>query len=195
MELNFEKYDGLIPAIIQDYASGRVLMLGFMNEEAYTKTVKEKRVTFFSRSKNRLWTKGETSGNFLAVKEIQIDCDSDTLLVYAEPAGPVCHTGSKSCFGGLPLGSLAFIADLEDQIEERRTKPTEQSYTSQLFREGLAKISQKVGEEATEVIVAALAQDRARLVSETADLVYHLLVLLREKGVRCNEVVAELQNR
>ncbi len=195
MEPNFKKDNGLIPAIIQDHASGCILMLGYMNEEAYNKTCRDGKVTFFSRSKGRLWTKGETSGNFLLVKSMIADCDSDALLIQVEPVGATCHTGNASCFGaecGPPFGALAA---LERTIKNRRQEPLSQSYTCRLFREGRAAMAQKVGEEAVEVVVAALAQDQRRLVSEGADLLYHLLVLLSERDIGFAEVVQELGRR
>lgn len=195
MQIDFEKFGGLIPAIVQDYRSARVLMLGFMNEEAFRRTCEDKRVTFFSRTKDRIWTKGETSGNFLFVRDIQPDCDNDTILIQAEASGPVCHTGSATCFGTGSSAGFNFFSDLEQRITQRKAQSNEDSYTARLFRAGLASISQKVGEEATEVVVASLAQDDERLVSESADLLFHLMVLLRARGLALEHVVDELRAR
>ncbi|KUK54112.1 MAG: Histidine biosynthesis bifunctional protein hisIE [Marinimicrobia bacterium 46_47] len=194
--IDFDKSEGLIPVIIQDIRSGVVLMLGYMNREAYEKTVREKRVTFFSRSRQKLWTKGETSGNFLTVKEILTDCDEDTLLIKAEPAGPVCHTGSDTCFNEINRpDSLDFLRSLETLIQERKRELPEKSYTTRLFREGIPKISQKVGEEAVETIIEAMKDDKERFKEESADLIYHLLVLATALDVTFDDVVEILKKR
>ena len=195
MKINFSKNDGLVPAIIQDAKTNRVLMLGYMNQEAYNKSVKEKKVTFFSRSRQELWTKGETSGNELLVKDILLDCDQDTLLIKAEPTGPVCHTGKDTCFNEINDGSDDFLFTLEKIIENRKKSAPEESYTAKLLSAGLNKISQKVGEEATEVVIAALNESNEKFINETADLLYHLLVLLHAKDVSLNEINAVLANR
>ncbi len=191
--MNFDKQNGLIPAVVQDAQTLEVLMLGYMNAEAYEKTKKEGRVTFFSRSKNRLWTKGEESGNFLEVVSLHIDCDEDTVLIKAIPKGPTCHTGSRSCFA--TNYNQNFIFELERIIENRYQYPTEDSYVNKLHKKGLNKIAQKVGEEATETIIAALAESETHFIDETSDLVFHLLVLLREKNTSLHTVAANLAQR
>ena len=197
MNLDFQKYaDGLVPAIIQDAESGHVLMLGFMNGDALTATEASGRVTFFSRSKQRLWTKGETSGNFLEVVSISADCDNDTLLVRARPLGPVCHTGSATCFGDAnEPTSIAFLLHLEQVIAERRSEPAEGSYVASLFAKGINRIAQKVGEEAVETVIAAKEPDIEAFKSEAADLLFHYLVLLNEKGVSLGEIAETLAAR
>lgn len=187
------KFEGLLPAVIQDAQTLEVLMLGYMNQEAWEKTLIEQRVTFFSRSKNRLWTKGEESGNFLDVVSCHIDCDQDTILIKAKPHGPTCHTGSRSCFETELQAN--FIFELESIIEERFTQPHEESYVNRLRSKGLNKVAQKVGEEGVEVVIAALAQSRDELLNESADLIFHLLVLLREKEVKLAEVAEILRQR
>jgi phosphoribosyl-ATP pyrophosphohydrolase/phosphoribosyl-AMP cyclohydrolase len=195
MNIDFEKYaDGLAPAVVQDANTLRVLMVGFMNAEALARTVETSRATFYSRSKRRLWTKGETSGNFLSVQSIEPDCDNDTLLIKAMPSGPVCHTGNETCFGESNV-SNDFLFELEALIRGRRQDPVAGSYTSELFTQGLNRITQKVGEEAVEAIIAAKDDDKTAFVSEVADLVYHLLVLMVEKGVTLDEVTKELTTR
>jgi phosphoribosyl-ATP pyrophosphohydrolase/phosphoribosyl-AMP cyclohydrolase len=191
-DLDFEKLGGLIPAVVQESATGRVLMLGFMSRESLALTLADGLVTFWSRSRNRLWRKGESSGNFLRVDSIAADCDGDALLLRVTPDGPVCHTGSRSCFGGSEGGILA---RLEDLIGERRRAPAEGSYTASLFREGLPRIAQKVGEEGVEVVIASLLGDDERLKEEGADLVYHLLVLLAERGLSLGDILAVLERR
>lgn len=193
-ELDTQKNaDGLIPAIIQDDLTRQVLMLGYMNAEAYEKTVAEGRVTFYSRTKGRLWTKGETSGNFLTVKSIAKDCDNDTLLIRVEPAGPVCHTGSHSCFGGRL--NEGFIGTLQDVIQQRHRDMPEGSYTTKLFTKGVKKIAQKVGEEAVETVIEAVDNNNPDLVYEASDLVYHLLVLLENQGLSIKDLEEELAKR
>ncbi|MBK8563411.1 MAG: bifunctional phosphoribosyl-AMP cyclohydrolase/phosphoribosyl-ATP diphosphatase HisIE [Saprospiraceae bacterium] len=194
MQINFKKYpDGLAPAIVQDAKTGVVLMLGFMDETALTKTLAEQRVTFFSRSKQRLWTKGETSGHFLDVVEVLADCDADTILIKAKPHGPVCHTGSATCFGETNAG--AFLPALESIINDRFTNPTEGSYVASLIKKGIKKMAQKVGEEGVEVALEAQGDDPDLFLGEAADLVFHLLVLLRAKGHSLAEVEAVLHRR
>ena len=193
MDIDFNKSDGLVPAIIQDGQTLEVLMLGYMNQEAYDKTVQEKVVTFFSRSKNRLWTKGETSNNFLHVQSIDIDCDNDTLLIKVRSDGPTCHTGSRSCFK--TEYNQNFILELENIIADRYTNPQEGSYVNKLRNKGLNKIAQKVGEEGVETVIAALAETETDLVNEASDLVFHLLVLLREKDLNLERIAKNLEGR
>ena len=191
--IDFNKGNGLVPVVIQDNNTLQVLMVGYMNEEAFKKTQDEGKVTFFSRSKNRLWTKGETSGNFLIVKEITTDCDNDALLIKVNPAGPVCHTGRKSCFGEeTPKG---FIFELEQIVSQRIDNNISESYTNKLFRKGLNKIAQKVGEEAVELIIEAKDDDSVLFKNEAADLLYHLLILLKAKSISFSEIEEVLLNR
>jgi len=193
MILDFNKGEGLVPVIIQHENTLQVLMLGYMNEEAFQKTKEENRVTFYSRSKNRLWTKGEESGNFLDVKDIQIDCDNDTILIKAIPNGPTCHTGSTSCFKEeTPKG---FLYELEQTISQRIDDNDEDSYTNQLFRKGINKVAQKVGEEAVELVIEAKDDNAELFKNEAADLLYHYLLLLKAKGFRIEEVEAILKKR
>jgi phosphoribosyl-ATP pyrophosphohydrolase/phosphoribosyl-AMP cyclohydrolase len=195
-KINFEKMNGLIPAIIQDAATRQVLMLGFMNKEALEKTVKECRVTFWSRTKSRLWQKGETSGNVLEVESVKPDCDGDAVLVYAHPTGPVCHTGAHTCFGEKEADETSSVfGRLENTIRDRRQHRPDGSYTAQLFRQGTGRIAQKVGEEAIETVVAALQNDSEALKEESADLLYHLMVLLEERGVGIADVAGVLRKR
>lgn len=195
-KLNFEKLNGLIPAIIQDSTTSQVLMVGFMNREALAKTLQERKVTFWSRTKGRLWQKGETSGNILEVSSVQIDCDGDALLIHANPTGPVCHTGSYTCFGEPKSDNRDSVLDqLEDIIRERRERMPSDSYTAKLIRQGTARIAQKVGEEAVETVVAALQHNRDSLKEESADLLYHLLVLLQEQELKLTDVTAVLRQR
>lgn len=195
MNLNFGKYsDGLIPAIVQDANTMKILMLGFMNEQAFELTKKDKKVTFFSRSRQELWTKGETSGNFLDVKEILIDCDQDTILIKAIPAGAVCHTGADTCFEEKNVNEN-FLFELEKVISDRKKNPTEKSYTNKLFAKGINKIAQKVGEEAVELIIEAKDNDAELFKSEAADLLYHFMVLLAAKNISLEEVLKTLENR
>lgn len=194
MKPDFTKYsDGLLPVIIQDCVSNKVLMLGFMNEEALAKTQTENIVTFFSRSKQRLWTKGETSNNFLLVKEIISDCDNDTLLIKAIPTGPVCHTGADTCFN--ENNSSFSIEQLEEVISNRKTKPSDSSYTSSLFAKGINKIAQKVGEEAVELVIESKDDDKEKFLGEAADLLFHYLVLLQAKNFKLKNVVEVLSER
>ncbi|MDR1601430.1 MAG: bifunctional phosphoribosyl-AMP cyclohydrolase/phosphoribosyl-ATP diphosphatase HisIE [Tannerella sp.] len=195
MNLNFGKLGGLIPAVIQDAQTGRILMLGFMNEEAYRKTVETKKVTFFSRTKQRLWTKGETSGNFLHTVEILADCDRDTLLIKVRPDGPVCHTGNDTCFGETNGEGLSFLACLQDFIERRHREMPEGSYTTALFNDGVNRMAQKVGEEAVETVIEATNGTDERFIYEASDLIYHLMVLLTSKGYRLDDIARELKKR
>lgn len=195
MELDFEKMNGLIPAIIQDNYTQKVLMLGFMNKEAYEKTVETGKVTFFSRTKNRLWTKGEQSGNFLHVASIKADCDNDTLLIMVHPDGPVCHTGTDTCWGGKNEQDIMFLKELQDFIDRRRQEMPEKSYTTSLFNSGVNKMAQKVGEEAVETVIEACNGTDERLIYEGADLLYHLIVLLTYKGYRIEDLARELKER
>lgn len=196
MKIDFEKCGGLVPAIIQDATTKNVLMLGYMNVEAYEKTLKTGLVTFFSRSRQCLWTKGETSGNYLRVKDIQVDCDNDTLLVKAMPDGPTCHTGSDTCWGeeNKP-DSLLFLKELQDFIEKRHDEMPEGSYTTSLFRDGMNRMAQKVGEEALEAVIEAVNGSDERFIYECSDMFYHLIVLLTSKGLRIEDVARELQDR
>ena len=196
MEIDFEKMGGLVPAIIQDATTKNVLMLGFMNKEAYDKTVATGTVTFYSRSKGRLWTKGETSGNFLHVVSIKHDCDNDTLLIQVHPEGPVCHTGTDTCWGEKNTANpLAFLSELQDFIETRHKEMPEGSYTTSLFRDGINRMAQKVGEEALEAVIEAVNGTDERLIYEGSDMLYHLIVLLTSKGLRIEQLAAELQAR
>ena len=189
MKIDFEKMGGLVPAIIQDAVTQKVLMLGFMNEEAYQKTLDTKHVTFWSRTRNTLWTKGETSGNFLNLVDIKVDCDNDTLLIQAHPDGPTCHTGTDTCWGEENHANpLLFLTELQDFINRRKEEMPEGSYTTKLFKEGINKIAQKVGEEALETVIEATNGTSDHLVYEASDLLYHLLVMLTEKGLRIEEV-------
>ena len=210
--INFQKLNGLVPAIVQDSGSGVVLMVGFMNREALEITLKEQLVTFWSRSKKRLWKKGETSGNFLDVKSVALDCDGDALLIQAVPRGPVCHTGERSCFSDQPSSSTkpsppaplpkrergatdSTLIELAGVIHERKLTMPADSYTARLFSKGIARIAQKVGEEAVELAIAAQYQDKQRCIEESADLLYHLLVLLEEKEIDLSSVYDELEKR
>lgn len=195
MTLDFKKMNGLIPAIIQDNYTQKVLMLGFMNEEAYRKTVESNKVTFFSRTKNRLWTKGEESENFLHVVSIQSDCDNDTLLIKVHPEGPVCHTGSDTCWGEKNEQDIMFLKELQDFIDKRHEEMPEKSYTTSLFQSGVNKMAQKVGEEAVETVIEACNGTDERLIYEGADLLYHLIVLLTSKGYRIEDLARELKER
>ena len=193
--IDFEKMQGLVPAIVQDAQTRRVLMLGFMNREAYEKTVETGLVTFFSRTRQKLWTKGETSGNLLHVVTIKEDCDHDTLLVLAHPDGPVCHTGADTCWGETNDEPLLFLGELQRFIERRHAEMPEGSYTTSLFRDGCQRMAQKVGEEALEAVIEAVSGNDERLVYEASDLLYHLLVLLTSKGLSIEDIAKELRNR
>ena len=196
MTIDFEKMGGLVPAIIQDAKTRNVLMLGFMNQEAYEKTLQTGHVTFWSRTRQTLWTKGETSGNFLNLVDMKIDCDNDTLLVKAVPDGPTCHKGTDTCWGESNDASpLSFLAELQDFIEKRHEEMPEGSYTTRLFREGVNKMSQKLGEEALETVIEATNGTNDKLVYEASDMLYHLLVLLTSKGLRIEDIALELQKR
>lgn len=196
MKIDFEKMGGLVPAIIQDATTKNVLMLGFMNEEAYQKTIDTRHVTFWSRTRQTLWTKGETSGHFLNLVSMQIDCDNDTLLVKVNPVGPTCHKGTDTCWGEAnDKNPLLFLGELQDFINKRKEEMPEGSYTTSLFTKGVNKIAQKVGEEALETVIEATNGTNDHLVYEASDLLYHLLVLLTEKGLRIEDVASELQQR
>jgi len=192
-KINFKKMNGLVPCVIQDASTRMVLMLGFMNEEALQKTMTEKNVTFFSRSKQRLWTKGETSGNFLSLVEIVLDCDQDTLLIRVNPKGSTCHTGTDTCFG--EKNTAEGLSFLETIIQDRKKNPKSGSYTNSLFDAGINKVAQKVGEEAVELVIEAKDDNRDLFLNEAADLMYHYLVLLAAKGYSLNDVTALLQQR
>ena len=195
MEIDFEKMGGLVPAIVQDSVTAKVLMLGFMNREAYEKTVETGKVTFWSRTRNCLWTKGETSGNFLHVRQILCDCDNDTLLIKAHPDGPVCHTGADTYWGETNNADLNFLSYLQDFIDRRFREMPEGSYTTSLFRSGVNRMAQKVGEEAVETVIEATNGTDDRLIYEASDLIYHLIVLLTSKGHRIEELATELVKR
>lgn len=195
MKIDFTKYaDGLVPAIIQDDSTGKVLMLGFMNEAAVAKTQELQQVTFFSRSKNRLWTKGEESGNYLLLKDIQADCDNDTLLVKVIPQGPTCHTGADTCWNEVNQNNN-FLLQLEQIIADRKNNPSEKSYTSSLFEKGINKIAQKVGEEAVEIVIEAKDDNKELFLGEAADLLFHYLILLQAKNFTLNDVIEVLKER
>ncbi|MAT57808.1 MAG: bifunctional phosphoribosyl-AMP cyclohydrolase/phosphoribosyl-ATP diphosphatase [Ignavibacteriae bacterium] len=193
-KINFDKMNGLVPVIVTDNITGQVLMLGFMNREAVHKTVAENKVTFYSRSKERLWTKGETSGNYLELVDIKIDCDNDTLLITANPKGNTCHLDQYSCFG-LEKENYKFLQYLDDLIKFRKKELPENSYTTKLFKQGENRIIQKVGEEAIETVIAAKNNDREELINESADLLFHLLVMLNQKEIPFNDVISELEKR
>ena len=208
MKIDFEKCGGLVPAIIQDANTRQVLMLGYMNQEAYDKTLSTKRVTFWSRSRNCLWTKGETSGNFLNLVSIKVDCDHDTLLVRATPDGPTCHTGTDTCWGedNKPLvkervvidndeNPLLFLTELQDFINRRHEEMPEGSYTTSLFKDGVNRMAQKLGEEALEAVIEACHGTKEKLIYEASDMIYHLIVLLTSKGMRIEDIAAELRKR
>ncbi len=196
MNIDFKKQGGLVPAIIQDAQTLKVLMLGYMNEEAYQKTLETKKVTFWSRSRNELWTKGETSGNFLHLVDIKVDCDSDALLVKAKPDGPTCHTGADTCWNEENTQNpLLFLSELSNFIETRYREMPEGSYTTSLFRDGLNRMAQKVGEEALELVIEATNGTNERMIYEGSDMLYHLIVLLTSKGLRIEDMAAELAER
>lgn len=193
-KINFDKMNGLVPVIVTDNITGQVLMLGFMNREAVHKTIAENKVTFYSRSKERLWTKGETSGNYLELIDIKIDCDNDTLLITANPKGNTCHLDQYSCFS-LENENYKFLKYLDDLIKTRKKELPENSYTTKLFKQGENRIIQKVGEEAIETVIAAKNNDREELINESADLLFHLLVMLNQKEIPFNDVISELEKR
>lgn len=196
MNIDFNKCGGLVPAIIQDANTKNVLMLGYMNEEAFQKTLDTKKVTFWSRSRQCLWTKGETSGNFLDLVSIKVDCDNDTLLVRAIPHGPTCHTGTDTCWGeDNNDNNIAFLSELQDFIEKRHEQMPEGSYTTKLFKDGVNKMAQKVGEEALETVIEATNGTKEHLVYEASDMLYHLIVLLTSKGLRIEDLAEELHRR
>jgi phosphoribosyl-ATP pyrophosphohydrolase/phosphoribosyl-AMP cyclohydrolase len=196
MKIDFTKNNGLIPAIIQDHETKTVLMLGYMNQEALDTTLETQKVTFFSRSKNRLWTKGEESGNFLNLVSIKNDCDNDTLLIQVNPVGPTCHTGSDTCWQEENNSTYSFLSKLENTIQERKENATsEKSYVASLFEKGMNKIAQKVGEEAVEVVIEAKDNNDDLFLSESADLLFHYLILLQAKGFKLNDVVEVLKSR
>jgi len=196
MKIDFDKCGGLVPAIIQDAQTRKVLMLGYMNKEALDKTLLTKKVTFWSRSRNCLWTKGETSGNFLNLVNVKVDCDNDTLLVQAIPDGPTCHKGTDTCWGEENTQNpLNFLSELQDFIDRRKEEMPEGSYTTSLFKDGVNRIAQKMGEEALEAVIEATNGTREKLVYEVSDMVYHLIVLLTHKGLRIEDIATELQKR
>ena len=195
LSIDFDKMDGLVPAIIQDADTAKGLMLGFMNREAYDKTMETGKVTFYSRTRKRLWTKGEESGNFLHVVSVKADCDRDTLLIQVHPVGPVCHTGTDTCWGEKNEQPVMFLKELQDFINVRHTEMPEGSYTTSLFRSGVNKMAQKVGEEAVETVIEACNGTDDRLIYESADLLYHLIVLLTSKGYSIEDIASELKER
>lgn len=196
MKPDFSKTsDKLIPAIVQDASTLKVLMLGYMNAEAFETTQKLQKVTFYSRSKKRLWTKGEESGNFLHLKSIHLDCDRDTLLIYAQPEGPICHKGTDTCWGEENTNPFSFLTDLEQIIEQRKATDATDSYVASLFRKGINKIAQKVGEEAVETVIEAKDSNDQLFLDESADLLFHYLILLQAKGFKLKDIVATLASR
>ncbi len=195
MTIDFQKSGGLVPVIIQDATTRNVLMLGYMNEEAFNKTTAEGKVTFFSRTKNRLWTKGETTGHFLHVVDIKLDCDQDTLLIKVNPEGPTCHTGTDTCWAEANNGRTFFIEKLASVIKDRRNNPTDVSYTASLFKKGMNKIAQKVGEEAVEIVIEAKDNNDDLFKGEAADLLYHYLILLEAKNIPLDDVIKVLESR
>ena len=194
-KVDFDKLNGIVPAIIVDNSTNQVLMLGFMNAEAITKTIEEKKVVFFSRTKNRLWMKGETSNNYLSLVSIKVDCDNDTLLVHANPEGPTCHKGSYSCFEGITEKNTLFLDYLYQLVKKRKEDLPENSYTTKLFKEGSNRIIQKFGEESVETIIAAKNQDKDELINETSDLIFHLMVMLADQDVELDQIVSNLMKR
>ena len=193
MTIKFDKNTGLVPVIIQDYLNLKVLMLGYMNQEAFDKTLQEKRVTFFSRSKNRLWTKGETSGNYLELMDWQLDCDSDTILIKAKPLGPTCHNGTTTCFA--EETDKGFLYELQQTISDKIDNNDENSYTNELYKRGINKVAQKVGEEAVELVIEAKDNNDELFLNEAADLLYHYLILLKAKGFTIEDVEKVLNSR
>ena len=194
-QVDWKKVDGLVPAVIQDVRNGHVLMLGYMNQEALNQTINSGKVTFFSRSKNRLWTKGETSGNWIDYVKGEIDCDADTILIQARPHGPVCHTGSISCFNDIVPDNTQFLGQLGLLIADRHTAMPAGSYTASLFSEGKARIAQKVGEEGVELALARMKDDQTEIANETADLLFHVMVLLQDAGLTLGDVIKVLEER
>ena len=195
MRIDFEKMNGLVPAIIQDAKTMKVLMLGFMNEASYNKTIETGKVTFYSRTRKTLWTKGETSGNYLNVVDIKNDCDNDTLLIKVNPSGPVCHTGADTCWNEKNENPIQFLSELQKFIEKRHEEMPEGSYTTSLFKDGCHRMAQKVGEEALEAMIEAVADNNERLIYESSDMIYHLIVLLTSKGLCIEDLARELQIR
>ncbi|RLD66847.1 MAG: bifunctional phosphoribosyl-AMP cyclohydrolase/phosphoribosyl-ATP diphosphatase [Bacteroidetes bacterium] len=195
MKIDFEKQNGLIPVIIQDNKTQKVLMLGYMNKDALKITQESRKVCFYSRSRKTLWTKGETSGNYLYVKDIKVDCDNDTVLIQVDPVGPVCHTGSDTCWDEKNKGNVQFLEYLEQVIEDRKTSTSEKSYTKSLFDKGINKIAQKVGEEAVELVIEAKDNNDELFVNEAADLLFHYLILLNKKGFQLADIVRVLEER
>lgn len=196
MTINFNKHpDGLVPAIVQDASTKRVLMLGYMNQEAVNATQEKQQVTFYSRSKKRLWTKGEESGHFLQLVDMAVDCDQDTLLIQANPVGPSCHTGDDTCWGEDNTPSYGFLTALEEVIADRKNNPSDKSYVASLFAKGMNKIAQKVGEEAVETVIEAKDENSDLFLNESADLLFHLMILLQAKGHRLDDVVQILEER
>ncbi|MBK8944380.1 MAG: bifunctional phosphoribosyl-AMP cyclohydrolase/phosphoribosyl-ATP diphosphatase HisIE [Ignavibacteriae bacterium] len=193
--IDFSKLDGLVPAIIIDEITNQVLMLGFMNQEALTQTIEKQKVVFFSRTKNKLWLKGETSGNYLNVVSVNTDCDNDTLLIYAKPDGPTCHTGAYSCFAEVDKNNILFLNYLFELVKDRKIKLPENSYTTKLFKQGSNRIIQKVGEEAIETVIAAKNNDKEEIINEVSDLIFHLFVMLANQGIEFSEIISNLQKR
>ncbi len=194
-KINFKKLNGLVPAIIIDAQNNNVLMLGFMNKEALQQTIEKQKVVFFSRSKNRLWLKGETSKNYLNVISISTDCDDDTLMIYAKPDGPTCHTGSYSCFAEVDKNNIYFLKYLSELVKKRKIEMPENSYTTSLFKRGSDRIIQKVGEEAVETVIAAKNRDKEEIINETSDLIFHLLVMLADQEIELGEIISNLESR
>lgn len=195
MTIDFDKDNGLVPAIVQDWTTNKVLMLGYMSKEAFEQTQQSGKVTFYSRSKKRLWTKGESSGNFLLVKKVLVDCDQDALLIKAEPVGPTCHTGNDTCWNESNKGNVYFLEYLKDLIKDRKENPGSSSYTSSLFAKGINKVAQKVGEEAVELVIEAKDENADLFKNEAADLLFHYLVLLEAKGFDLDEIIEILKSR
>jgi phosphoribosyl-ATP pyrophosphohydrolase/phosphoribosyl-AMP cyclohydrolase len=194
-KIDFEKLDGLVPAIIIDEITNQVLMLGFMNQEALTQTIEKQKVVFFSRTKNKLWLKGETSGNYLNVVSVNTDCDNDTILIYAKPDGPTCHTGSYSCFAEVDKNNILFLDFLFKLVKSRKVDLPENSYTTKLFKQGSNRIIQKVGEEAIETVIAAKNNDKKEIINEVSDLIFHLIVMLADQEIEFSEIISNLQKR
>ncbi len=193
-KINFDKMNGLVPAIVLDNRTEKVLMLGFMNQEAVQRTIEKKKITFYSRSKKRLWTKGESSGNYLNLVDIKLDCDNDTLLLTANPEGNTCHKDQYSCFG-LEKENYLFLKYLNELVQKRKEELPENSYTTELFKQGENRIIQKIGEEAVEIVIAAKNKDKQEIINESADLIFHLIVMLTQRDIKLTDVIAELENR